>query len=325
MTLRVHLHNVYSSTGIEPLLERLDPGIAISDGACPADAEQVEILVGGFPKAEDLACYPRLRALIVPFAGVPAETQQLLLDHPGIALYNLHYNVVPTAEMAVALLLAAAKFVVPMDRDLRRGDWTSRYTATPTTRLDGKAALILGYGQIGRRIARACQGLGMEVVGVRRSGEPAHEDGVAIHPVTALHNLLPRSDALLMALPETQETRGLVGARELALLRPGALVVNVGRGPTLDEEALYTALRDGSVRAAGIDVWYQYPRGEEERTRTAPSRFPFHELDNVVMSPHRAGWLSESEIDRMEQLAAMLNAAAAGLPMPNQVDKARGY
>ena len=109
------------------------------------------------------------------------------------------------------------------------------------------------------------------------------------------------------------------------------IVVNVGRGPTLDEEALYAALRDGTLRAAGIDVWYQYPQGPLQgplsgaAVRTLPSRFPFHELDNVVMSPHRAGWLSEAEIDRMEQLAALLNAAAAGQPIPSQVDKARGY
>ena len=114
-------------------------------------------------------------------------------------------------------------------------------------------------------------------------------------------------------------------ARELAALRPGALLVNVGRGPTLDEAAIYNALRGGTLRAAGIDVWYAYPQTLEERTSKAPSRFPFHELDNVVMSPHRGGWLSEAEVDRLDQLAALLNAAATGQPMANRVDKALGY
>lgn len=325
MSLRVHLLGIHSSIGIGPLLERLHPAISISEGAQVPEPESIDILVGGFPRREQVAPCTRLRALIVPFAGVPVETQKLLAEFPDVTLHSLHYNVIPTAEMAVALMLAAAKLIVPIDRALRRGDWSARYDVTPATMLDGKTALILGYGQIGRRIARACQGLGMEVVGVRRGGSGVQENGVEVHPVTALHTLLPRTDVLLMALPETPETTGLVGKRELALLRAGAIVVNVGRGPTLDEEALYTALRESSLRAAGIDVWYQYPESVDERTHKAPSRFPFQKLDNAVLSPHRAGWLSEAEFDRMEQLAVLLNAAAEGRAIPSQVDKRLGY
>lgn len=326
MTLHAHLLSLYTTLSTDELRARLHPDIRVTEGPEPVDAESVEILVGGFPQAHHLDVCPRLRALVVPFAGVPKETNDLLLHYPRVALHSVHYNAIPTAEMAVALLLAAAKLIVPLDRDLRRGDWTARYTVTPTTMLAGKTALILGYGQIGRRIARACNGLGMSVLAVRRSiGAAVSEDGVELHPPAALHDLLARTDALVMALPETPETTGIVGARELALLRPGALVVNVGRGPTLDEEALYNALHSGTVRAAGIDVWYAYPKEVETRTHTQPSRFPFHELDNVVMSPHRAGWLSEAESDRMVMLAELLNAAAEGRPMPSRVDKALGY
>ena len=334
MPLRVHILNLYSTASIEELRARLHPGIVLTVGVEQAGDRvppETDILVGGFPQREHVAAAPGLRALIVPFAGVPAETRALLLDFPTVPIYTLHYNVIPTAEMAVALLLAAAKQIVPLDADLRRFDWRRRYGVTAATMLDGKTAVILGYGLIGQRIAPALRGLGMGVIGVKRrppapgEGSAAGMKNVEVVGVAGLHAVLPRADALIVVLPETPETTGLIGARELALLRPGALLVNVGRGPTVDEEALYTALRDGALRAAGLDVWYQYPQTQEERVGTPPSRFPFHELENVVLSPHRAGWISEGEHERMAGLAAMLNAAAEGREMPGRIDKELGY
>jgi phosphoglycerate dehydrogenase-like enzyme len=166
----------------------------------------------------------------------------------------------------------------------------------------------------------------MQVIGVRRRApEVATESGVELHGVDALPDLLPRADVLHCVLPGTPHTTGLIGAREFALLPARAIVVNVGRGEVIDEEALFNALRDRRIRAAGIDVWYNYPHSQEERSNTLPSRFPFHELDNVVLSPHRAGWLSAAEDKRLTMLAELLNAAAAGQPMPSKVDKELGY
>lgn len=326
MPLHVHLLSVYSSIGTQPLIERLDPSIRVTEGPEIIDPEDVAVLVGGFPEKEHIDACPRLRVLIVPFAGTPVQTYTLLRDYPDVTVHSLHYNAIPTAELAIALMLAAAKLIVPIDRDMRRGDWTARYTVTPVTRLYGKKALILGYGKIGRHIARACEGMGILVAGVRRNLD-AHtvEDGVDVYPIARLAELLPRADLLLMALPETPETTGIIGARELALLPEGAIVVNVGRGPTLDDAALYDALKSGRLRAAGIDVWSAYPSTVEERTQFWPSQLPFQELDNLVMSPHRGGWLSDAEIDRMEGLAEMINAANEGRPVPNQVDKVLGY
>ena len=331
MSLHVHILNLYSTAPIEELRTQLHPEIVLTVGAEQAGDRvppETQILVSGFPQREHIAAAPGLRALIVPFAGVPAETRVVLLDFPHVPIYALHYNVAPTAEMAVALLLAAAKLIVPLDADLRRFDWRRRYGVTAATTLDGKTALILGYGLIGRHIAPALRGLGMAVIGVRRRPATPGEgdlEGVEIVGAADLHAVLPRADALIVVLPETPETVGIVGARELALLRPGALLVNVGRGPTVDEEALYAALCDGTLRAAGIDVWYQYPQSREARVGTPPARFPFHELENVVLSPHRAGWISEAEHDRMAGLAAMLNAAAEGREMSGRIDKELGY
>jgi phosphoglycerate dehydrogenase-like enzyme len=248
-----------------------------------------------------------------------------MLDFPHIAVHNLHHNAVAAAEMALTLMLAAAKFIVPSDRALRQDDWTPRYRPNPAVVLQGKTALVLGYGSIGRHVARGCRGLGMAVRATRRRAHDEHQEGV-LSPA-ALPSLLPEADVLIITLPLTAETKGLIGEAELEQLPPQAVLVNVGRGPIVDEEALYNALRDGGLHAAGLDVWYNYPGDEASRRGTPPSTFPFHELDNVVMSPHRAGTGGAEEIERrrMAGLARLLNAAAAGEQIPNRVDVSVGY
>jgi phosphoglycerate dehydrogenase-like enzyme len=286
------------------------------------------ILVAGRPQRKDLTASPNLQALVVPWAGLPEETRQLLIEFPDLAVHNLHHNAPIVAEFAITLLLAAAKWIVPMDRALRSNDWTPRYQPSPVVLLNGKTALVLGYGAIGQRVARLCRGLGMEVVAVRRhAGAPLNDAAaeVSCAPLEALHRLLPRANALIICLPHTPETSGLIGAQELSLLPAGAILVNVGRGSIVDEAALYHALRDGTLYAAGLDVWYNRPADEAGRSHTPPSAYPFHELDNVVMSPHRAGWCTETQTMRMAHLAALLNAAARGEPMPNKVDVRAGY
>jgi phosphoglycerate dehydrogenase-like enzyme len=323
--LRVHLGNEPEPGQRQMLAELLDPSVRLSageDGTPPG----TEILVQGFPTPEALAANPSLRALIVPWAGPPLETLDLLKRFPGIALHNLPYNAGPTAEMAVALLLAAAKLIVPYDRNFRLGRWGP---PQPELRsgvlLGGKSAVVLGHGRVGQRVAEALRGLGMAVRAVRRQRGP--DDPEAVHGVDALPDLLPRAAALVVCLPLTHATRGLIGERELALLPGDAVLVNVARGSIVEEAALYRALAERRIFAAGIDVWYRYPGRSERKPEgeAAPSNFPFHDLDNVVMSPHRAGWSAETEEARLVALAGLLNRAARGEPMPNRVDPGRGY
>lgn len=322
--LRVHLLDMPYEAEVEPLRELLHADIALSDG--PELPAEVEVLVAGRPARAQLQACPRLRVLIVPWAGVPDTTRELLRDFPHIAVHNLHHNAAATAEMALALLLAAAKHVLPIDRQFRRHDWTPRYERAQSLLLAAHTALVLGYGQIGRRVARACAALDMTVLATRRRQIlPEVLDGVEVHAPGDLPQLLPRAHAVLVTLPLTPDTRGLIGARELAALPPGAIVVNVGRGPVIDEAALYHALRDRRVAAAGLDVWYEYPVEAAARTHTPPAHWPFHELDNVVMSPHRAGDAQGNEAARLAALAELLNAAARGLALPNAVDVLAGY
>jgi phosphoglycerate dehydrogenase-like enzyme len=252
----------------------------------------------------------------------------LVRKYSHLRVHNLHHNAESTAEMAVTLLLSAAKLIVSYDKQLRQGNWSARYErASGSVLLYGKTALVLGYGRIGQHIARACRGLGMNVIALRRSTEKMRQtDGAhEVHAITELQRLLPRANALILALPLTPETEKLLGERELNLLPDGAIFVNIARGKIVDETALYRALKDGKLHSAGIDVWYQYPRTEEDQTHTFPSQFPFHELDNVVMSPHRGGDALEIERLRMEHLAKLLNALAQGETQLNRVDVSAGY
>jgi phosphoglycerate dehydrogenase-like enzyme len=111
----------------------------------------------------------------------------------------------------------------------------------------------------------------------------------------------------------------------LARLPRGAILVNVARGDVVDEEALYDALASGHLGGAGLDVWYRYPESEEARAATLPARRPFHELENVVLSPHRAGHGRGTEAARAAHLARLLAAAAGGEAIPHRVDLDRGY
>lgn len=327
--MKISVHMSYPHYGKGRLAElgaELDPDIKLTAGPELPAPPDYHILIAGRPEREHLTASYNLRALLIPWAGVPESTRELMLEFPQIAVHNLHHNALPVAEHVVALLLAASKLIVPMDRTMRRGDWTPHYESSRSVLLQGKTALILGYGAIGQKVARLCQGLGMDVIAIRRLGSaPDAIEETRIAPLEALNRFLPRAHALLICLPHTPETTGLIGAKELALLPPEALLVNVGRGPIVDEAALYHALRDGRLHAAGLDVWYNYPADTDSRSQTPPSDYPFQDLDNVVMSPHRAGDSTGTEELRIIHLAEMLNAAAMGKSMPNRVDLHAGY
>lgn len=321
----VHIQPYPANPDLDVLRSLVEPGVRIHYGADLPDPPTYDILIDAFPNHERLTASANLHAVIIPFAGIPAATQDALRPYPHLSIHNLPYNYAPTAETALALLLACAKFIIPTDQLLRHNDWTPRYSDRPQIVLAGERVLLLGYGRIGRYLARILHAMEMKVWAVRRAPGVTEDSYARIHGVDMLHELLPCVKIVLCTLPDTPETAGLMGEREFALLPDGALLVNVGRAAIMDETALYEALRSGRLAGAGIDVWWNSPTSLEGRTNTAPSRYPFHELSNVVMSPHRAGWLGTADGGRTAMLAEMLNVAATGAVMPNQVDLMRGY
>ncbi len=327
MNLKVHYFADPQAQELEALYLKLSTGIQLTTGKEIPPQPEYQILINGTPTREQLMASANLGALIIPYAGVPLKTRKLLAEFPQLKVYNLHHNAAPTAEMAIALLLAAAKFLIPIDRVFRKSDWTPRHLPNPALLLEGKTALILGFGHIGQRVGLICQALGMQVIGVRRKLDMPLIAGLQaeIYPPQVLNQLLRRTNVLIITLPITAKTEGLIGAQQLSSLIPGGILVNVGRGRIVDQAALYQALKDGTLSAAGLDVWYNYPKTPEERGNTPPADYPFHELENVVMSPHRGGGSKETELQRMHHLAELLNALYNGEPTHNQVDINAGY
>ncbi len=325
--LKVHLLYQYDPEDVANLQEQLLPGITLSVSEETGEESDFHVLVAGRLKRHHLTSSPNLHTVIIPWVGIAPETRTLLAEFPHVAVHNLHHNAAPTAELAVALLLAAAKLIIPYDSKLRQHDWTMRYDRPgPSLLLDGKTALILGYGAIGRRVAAACKGMGMTALAIKRRVEqPSDQVAGEIHPMEKLHALLPRADVLMICLPLTPQTENLIGEQELALLPANSVLVNVGRGPIVDQEALYTALRDGQLHSAGLDVWYNYPPDKDSREYTPPAAYPFHELANVVMSPHRGGDTFDTERLRMSHLSKLLNKIHEEKPVPNRVDLEIGY
>jgi phosphoglycerate dehydrogenase-like enzyme len=311
----------------EDLAALLDPGISVKWGNPLQGGENFNVLVAGRPSLEQLRSSSAIQALIIPFAGIPGETRELLLEHfPNLAVYNLHHNAIATAEMAMALLLATAKNLIPADRAIREHDWRIRYQPNQNIILNERTVLILGYGAVGKNIARMCRAFGMDVHAIRRNeSSMSGEIDVNIHAISALDGLLPRSDIIFVALPLTPNTEGLLNQDRIAKLPKHCILVNVARGAVVEEKALYDALRTGSIAGAGIDVWYRYPEDEGSRGHTAPATFPFHELENVVMSPHRGGGSRQNESMRLRHLATLINTLGRGETTPTRVDVQEGY
>ena len=322
--MRVHLLRKTGPEGLEILRSHLDDKIQLTVGEVAKGHKETTILVAGRPNREELTYFPDLEALIIPWIGIPPETLSLIKEHPNLALHNLHHNADPTAEMAIALLLAAAKRIIPYDRALRDHDWRLRYQgSSEILLLAGKKALILGYGEIGKRIGAALKGMGVHVTYLRRGEQGT--DSKDIYSVSALHDLLPETDFLILALPLTSETEGLIGEKQLRLLPSSAVLVNIARGRIVDEGSLFKALDEKWIFGAGLDVWFNYPSSEDERIGTPPGEFPWRTLDNLVLSPHRAGHVRETEALRMGALADLLNQAAREGVIPNRVDPDLGY
>lgn len=321
---------------------------AVADVYAEPPGKEVDVFIEGRPTAEQLVRVRTGGAVVVPFAGVPPATAEVLRTRPDLTLHNLHHNSVETAETALALLLSASRRIATADRALRTGDWAPRYTPEECINLGGRTAIVLGMGGIGRRVAMALAGMGVSVIGVRRkvstreqhlSFDPFPGQGTAtvrVEPISRLQDVLPKANFLIVTLPLTAETEGLIGSTELALLKKPSIVVNIARGSIIKERDLYEALRDKVLHAAGSDVWYRYPKHpegivpgyfnmpEEART-TYPSEYPFHELDNIVMSPHRGGSSLDAEENRIIHLAKLVRAFAEEGVMPNRVDIDAGY
>lgn len=216
-------------------------------------------------------------------------------------------------EFAVAAILYFAKDLRRMVRSQANGVWDPFDVQLAS----GHTVGIVGYGDIGRQVATRVRALGMKVVAVKRH-VTCDTDGEAgrIYSSDSLLEMLSLCDYVVVAVPLTQDTKGMIGERELNAMRNNAVVINLGRGPVIHEEALVRALTTHRIKGAALDVFDREP---------LPALHPFYTLENVLLSPHCAdhipGWLDDAMLLFLEQLERYRN----GQPLLNVVDKVLGY
>ncbi len=287
------------------------------------DADKYDAVIGSRIPKEFLENAENLKYFIVPFVGVPYTDKKKLQDFPEVKVINSHFNYWMVAEHAFTLMLASAKKIVPIHGKMEKGDWTPRYDDGWGVGLRDKNLLILGFGEIGKEIARMANSFNMKVNAVKRTSD---ESELVDNLKTNEHlpELLSKADFIVSTLPETDETRGYLSFKEFEQMKEGVHIVNVGRGPVIDEEALYKSLKSGKIEGAALDVWWNYPPDIESRSETFPSNYPLDDFDNVIFSPHRATQIKERTKYRLKDLARILESLAKGEEI-NVVDLDRGY
>jgi phosphoglycerate dehydrogenase-like enzyme len=281
----------------------------------PALAE-AEIVVGHIWRA-DFPEAPRLKLLQAATAGVDMIDLQSLPR--GIALCNVFGHEPAIAEYVLMMMLALTHRLLETVAAFRGGSWAAHQPAggSPHGELLGKTVGIIGYGRIGREVAKRAVAFGCKVIAANRSPIADKEDASEFYPLGELDRMLPQADVVVIAAGLGPETRGLIDAGRLALMQPTALLINIGRAAIVDEEALYRALSGNQLGGAALDVWWQHWTPEHPERR--PSRFPFHELSNVLMTPHCSGFTEGTADRRWGDLAANLDRFVRGENLHNIV------
>jgi len=276
---RIAFAGTFAATLESPVRERLQIpcDVVVADEAgIVAQLGNVDVLVTLAFTSEMGRAARRLKLVQVPGAGLDRIDRGALPR--GTRLANAYGHEAGIAEYVIGAMLTLTRDLIRIDGALRRGVWESQWAvgaAAPPAwpELVGKTLGILGYGRIGQAVAQRARAFDMKILPFRRGD--------------ALDDVLRQSDYVAITLSLNETTRGLIGAREIGLMKPTAYLINVARAVIVDENALFRALADRRLAGAALDVWYRYPT---EPGVTMPSRHPFHELANVLMTPHLSGW-----------------------------------
>jgi D-3-phosphoglycerate dehydrogenase / 2-oxoglutarate reductase len=275
--------------------------------AAVVDADALLVRSATAVDTEVISAARRLR--VVARAGVGLDNVDVkAATHAGVMVVNApQSNIVSAAELAVGLLLAAARNIAPAHAALKQGEWKrSKYTGIE---LYEKTAGILGLGRIGALVAQRLSAFGMNVIAYDPfvAAGRAAQMGVRL---VSLDELLRTSDVLSVHLPKTPETIGLVGTEQLATVKPSLILVNAARGGIVDEDALYSALKEGRVAAAGLDVFAKEPCTDS----------PLFELENVVATPHLGASTDEAQEKAGVSVARSVRLALNGDLVPDAVN-----
>lgn len=262
---------------------------------------------------------PKLRLLQCASTGM--ENIELRHLPPGCIVCNAYGHEIAIAEYVIWALLdwsVGSRRIQPF---MATGRWSvGEWISVPNhSEADGRTLGIIGFGRIGREVARRASALGMKIIALSRWRGAAPDSELldqAFKPTEAAE-FLKRADFIVVSCPISSGTIGMVNREWFSHMRSSAILVQVGRGPVIDEGALFEALERRRIRGATLDVWYQYPNPNEEKVAFA--RLPFHELPNVVITPHIAARSEEAWDRRFCQIAKNLDALSFGLSLQNVI------
>ncbi|GIW06696.1 MAG: 2-hydroxyacid dehydrogenase [Dehalococcoidia bacterium] len=277
-----------------------------------AELAECEVLFATFTPPGLAARAPKVRWLHGSQAGIDAYRDSGFLGTDVIITLGRGWAARPIAEWVIGAILLLAKLYPKWVNEEARRQWSGGRIEE----ILGQTVGIFGLGGIGDETARLAHALGMRVIAAKRSpgAPPPYVD--ALYGPDGLPILLRESDFLVLAAPATPETEGLVGAAELAQMKPTARLINVGRGSILDEDALAAALREGRLAGAALDVYRVEPLPEHSPLRSAP---------NVLLSPHRSFLTQHLDRRVIDPFVDNLRRYLAGEPLTQRYDHSRGY
>ncbi|MHB8926217.1 MAG: D-2-hydroxyacid dehydrogenase [Bacillota bacterium] len=277
-----------------------------------ANIADAEILVswGRLMTPELIAKAHKLAWIHVFSAGVDRLISPAMLASPAVLTNSRGAHAIPMAEHVMGLILAFERGLPALLQQQKERRWNP----LKLREVYGSTLGLVGYGGIGREVARRARGFGMKIVAVRK--HPAAEEGVEIWALERLDDLFAASDHVVASIPLTDESRHLIGERQFRAMKPTAYFFNLGRGPVVDEEALIAALREKRLAGAGLDVF---------ETEPLPADSPLWDLPNVIVSPHTSASSPRQQERVVAVFAENLGRFLAGQPLINVVDKAAGY
>lgn len=265
-----------------------------------------------------------LKFIQVPWTGVDNLNFDLIREI-GVKVCNSHSNAYAVAEQAVALMFDAAKKIAYHDRLMRTGDWNrpkpdkSNAVSPFSGKISKSQVGIIGYGHIGKIIkqylsAMDCQ---FHVADISVSSKK-EENGVCFYPMSSLTELLGKVDYVFLCVPLTPETQGFFGTEQFDAMKETAILINTSRGEIVDENALFSALKNKKIGGAAMDTWYNNPKSPFDNNCFPSLKYPFQDLDNLVLSPHRAAMI-KGELPHLDDAIININRAVEGLDPLNVV------
>jgi phosphoglycerate dehydrogenase-like enzyme len=242
----------------------------------------------------------QLQLIQVPFSGMEWLKKEWLPD--GCVVCNTNQHSEPIAEYVMLGILEFAINMRHMDRELRQGRWTyggSIVRGIKHNEIQNKTIGFIGFGHIAKRVTELATPFGMHFIAISRN--PKVDTRLNWWKDSShLEDLLTQSDYVLITAPLSESTRDLINESTLKKMKPTGVIINVARGPIINEVAIYQALKNHQIGGALLDVWYQY--ASTDNLEMQPSELPFHELDNVIMTPHTASWTDQLDIRRIDSV-----------------------